>query len=105
MRAGSLPDDIPLEARVLCIADSFDAMTSTRPYRTPWGPDEALEELARCAGSRGGRLMMSGSAGSASKTTEQAGSMIRWRNAMWTGSRIRGQPNSTGSSDRPAIGM
>ncbi len=49
---GRRGDDIPLEARVLCIADSFDAMTSTRPYRTPWGPDEALEELARCAGSQ-----------------------------------------------------
>ena len=48
--------------------------------------------------------MMSGSAGSPSKTIEQAGSMIRWRNAMWTGSRISGQPKSTGSSDSPAIG-
>ena len=34
---GRRGDDIPLEARVLCIADSFDAMTSTRPYRTPGG--------------------------------------------------------------------
>jgi putative nucleotidyltransferase with HDIG domain len=49
---GRRGDDIPLEARVLCIADSFDAMTSTRPYRTPWGPDEALEELERCAGTQ-----------------------------------------------------
>jgi putative nucleotidyltransferase with HDIG domain len=49
---GRRGDDIPLEARVLCIADSFDAMTSTRPYRTPWGPDEALKELERCAGTQ-----------------------------------------------------
>jgi putative nucleotidyltransferase with HDIG domain len=49
---GRRGDEIPLEARVLCIADSFDAMTSTRPYRTPWGPDEALEELERCAGTQ-----------------------------------------------------
>ena len=34
---GRRGDDIPLEARVLCVADSFDAMTSTRPYRTPLG--------------------------------------------------------------------
>jgi putative nucleotidyltransferase with HDIG domain len=49
---GRRGDDIPLEARVLCIADSFDAMTSTRPYRASWTPEEALEELARCAGTQ-----------------------------------------------------
>jgi putative nucleotidyltransferase with HDIG domain len=49
---GRRGDDIPLEARVLCIADSFDAMTSTRPYRASWTPDEALEELERCAGTQ-----------------------------------------------------
>jgi putative nucleotidyltransferase with HDIG domain len=49
---GRRGDDIPLEARVLCIADSFDAMTSTRPYRATWTPDEALEELERCAGTQ-----------------------------------------------------
>jgi putative nucleotidyltransferase with HDIG domain len=49
---GRRGDDIPLEARVLCIADSFDAMTSTRPYRTTWTPDEALDELERCAGTQ-----------------------------------------------------
>jgi putative nucleotidyltransferase with HDIG domain len=48
-RAGS---DIPLEARILTIADSFDAMTSTRPYRAPLTPDDALAELDRCAGSQ-----------------------------------------------------
>ena len=44
--------EIPLEARVLCIADSFDAMTSSRPYRKTWRPDEAIEELERCAGTQ-----------------------------------------------------
>ena len=46
-RAGK---EIPLEARILAIADSFDAMTSTRPYRSPKTPEDALEELQRCAG-------------------------------------------------------
>lgn len=45
-------EEIPLEARVLCVADSFDAMTSTRPYRAPRRPDDALQELERCAGSQ-----------------------------------------------------
>jgi putative nucleotidyltransferase with HDIG domain len=49
---GRKGEEIPLEARVLCIADSFDAMTSTRPYRAPKTPDEALSELERCAGTQ-----------------------------------------------------
>jgi putative nucleotidyltransferase with HDIG domain len=50
--AGSRGEEIPLEARVLCIVDSFDAMTSTRPYRAPRRPDEAWDELQRCAGTQ-----------------------------------------------------
>jgi putative nucleotidyltransferase with HDIG domain len=50
--AGRKGEEIPLEARLLCVADSFDAMTSTRPYRAPRRPDEALDELERCAGSQ-----------------------------------------------------
>jgi putative nucleotidyltransferase with HDIG domain len=49
---GRKGEEIPLEARVLAVADSFDAMTSTRPYRAPRRPDEALKELERCAGSQ-----------------------------------------------------
>jgi putative nucleotidyltransferase with HDIG domain len=49
---GQKGKEIPLEARVLCIADSFDAMTSTRPYRAPKSPGEAMDELERCAGSQ-----------------------------------------------------
>jgi putative nucleotidyltransferase with HDIG domain len=41
---------IPLEARVLAIADSMDAMLSRRPYREPLTFSGALEELARGAG-------------------------------------------------------
>ncbi len=43
---------IPLEARILTVADSFDAMTSTRPYRPPRHVSDALEELERCAGTQ-----------------------------------------------------
>ncbi len=41
---------IPLGARILTVADSYDAMTSDRPYRTALPPSEALAELRCCSG-------------------------------------------------------
>ena len=41
---------IPLEARILAVADTYDAMTSNRSYRKGLPHDVALEELQRCAG-------------------------------------------------------
>src|SRR5262245_8996411 len=43
-------ETIPLPARIICVADSFDAMTSTRPYRPGRTLEEAILELQRCAG-------------------------------------------------------
>src|SRR5205809_515012 len=43
---------IPEPARVLSVADAFDAMTSSRPYRAALAPDAALAELERCSGSQ-----------------------------------------------------
>jgi hypothetical protein len=43
-------DRIPLEARIMAVVDSYDAMTSLRPYRPAKGHEEAAEELRRCAG-------------------------------------------------------
>jgi HD-GYP domain-containing protein (c-di-GMP phosphodiesterase class II) len=40
-------DDIPLAARLLAVADSFDAMTSPRSFRGPMTDTEALSELKR----------------------------------------------------------
>ena len=48
-RAGT---DIPLEGRLLAVADAFDAMTSLRPYRDRLSSDEAAVEVERCAGSQ-----------------------------------------------------
>lgn len=45
-------DEIPLGSRIICVADSFDAITSCRPYRKPLTFDEATEEVVRCAGSQ-----------------------------------------------------
>ncbi len=43
---------IPLEARVLAVADAYSALTSTRPYRRPVSPELACEEIERCAGTQ-----------------------------------------------------
>jgi HD-GYP domain-containing protein (c-di-GMP phosphodiesterase class II) len=44
--------EIPFEARLLAIADAFDAMTSPRPYRHALTRDRALLELDACGGSQ-----------------------------------------------------
>lgn len=44
--------EIPLEARITAVADSFDAMTSGRVYRAGISVDDAVAELRRCAGSQ-----------------------------------------------------
>jgi len=45
-------DHIPLGARILAIADSYDAMTSDRPYRKALSQEEAIKELKRCGGTQ-----------------------------------------------------
>ena len=44
--------EIPLEGRILAVADAFDAMTSIRLYRSALTVDDALDEVARCAGTQ-----------------------------------------------------
>jgi diguanylate cyclase (GGDEF)-like protein/PAS domain S-box-containing protein len=43
-------EDIPLECRILAIADAYDAMTSDRPYRQAMDHEQAIDELKRYAG-------------------------------------------------------
>jgi diguanylate cyclase (GGDEF)-like protein len=45
-------DEIPLGARIIFVADAYDAMTSERVYRDPLSPRDALEELERCSGTQ-----------------------------------------------------
>jgi HD-GYP domain-containing protein (c-di-GMP phosphodiesterase class II) len=42
--------DIPLASRIIMFADTFDAMTTKRPYRGPLGEAEVRAELVRCRG-------------------------------------------------------
>ncbi|ACX52312.1 metal dependent phosphohydrolase [Ammonifex degensii KC4] len=48
--AGLQGEEIPLLARIIRVADAYDAMTSARPYRKALTPEKAREELKRCAG-------------------------------------------------------
>jgi putative two-component system response regulator len=45
-------NDIPLEARILAVADAFDAMVSDRPYRAAMSVAQAVEEIKHCAGAQ-----------------------------------------------------
>jgi len=49
---GLAGDEIPIESRIILVADAFEAMTSDRPYRKAPGLDFALGELSRHAGTQ-----------------------------------------------------
>ena len=44
--------DIPMAARIICVCDSFNAMTTDRPYRGAMPVAEAVAELRRCSGTQ-----------------------------------------------------
>jgi putative nucleotidyltransferase with HDIG domain len=48
--AGLRGEEIPILARVLAVADAYEAMTADRPYRDSLSSEGAVEELKRCAG-------------------------------------------------------
>jgi putative two-component system response regulator len=43
-------ENIPLEARICCVVDVFDALISDRPYKQAWSVDDALAEIKKCRG-------------------------------------------------------
>jgi putative nucleotidyltransferase with HDIG domain len=47
---GLIGDEIPQTARIVALADAFDAMTSNRSYRRNFDVDEAISEFTRCSG-------------------------------------------------------
>lgn len=49
---GLAGESIPLVARILAVADAFDAMTSDRPYHKGISHQEGMAELARCSGTQ-----------------------------------------------------
>ncbi len=47
---GMVGEEIPQTARIVALADAFDAMTSNRSYRRNFDVDEAISEFTRCSG-------------------------------------------------------
>ncbi|HAI21974.1 MAG TPA: hypothetical protein DCM14_08795, partial [Clostridiales bacterium UBA8153] len=45
-------EDIPLGARIIAVADAYDAMRSTRPYKPDVTPERARQELLECSGTQ-----------------------------------------------------
>ena len=57
--AGIKQEKIPTAARIIAIADTFDALTSRRPYRVPLSPEDALVLMDRESGSHFDPVMLS----------------------------------------------
>ena len=49
---GTAGEDVPRAARIVAVADTFSAITTTRSYRRAQSPEEAMGELRRCAGTQ-----------------------------------------------------
>jgi len=50
--SGLKAEAIPIEARILCVTDAFEAMIADRPYRGPLTFKKAIAEMERCSGSQ-----------------------------------------------------
>lgn len=49
---GKKEDDAPLWARIVAIADVYDALSCRRSYKEPWTQEDVFNELQRCSGSQ-----------------------------------------------------
>lgn len=50
--SGLIGEEIPIQSRILCVADAYEAMTGLRTYKPSRTSEDALRELERCAGTQ-----------------------------------------------------
>lgn len=50
--AGLKGEQIPLEARIIAVADTYDALITERPYKKALSPEKALKEIEKCSGTQ-----------------------------------------------------
>ena len=50
--SGKHHNEIPLEARIVAVADVFDALTSRRPYKDAWNNEKAFDMLKQLSGTK-----------------------------------------------------
>jgi HD-GYP domain-containing protein (c-di-GMP phosphodiesterase class II) len=67
---------VALEARIVAVADAYEAMTSDRPYRDSIGYDAALAELRRCAGTQFDPLVVEAFIAALRREAARAGAAI-----------------------------
>jgi diguanylate cyclase (GGDEF)-like protein/putative nucleotidyltransferase with HDIG domain len=65
-------DEVPLEARIVAVADAYEAMTSDRSYRDSIGHARAQAELRRCAGSQFDRRVVDAFLATLERESERA---------------------------------
>ncbi|MDO8606650.1 MAG: bacteriohemerythrin [Phaeospirillum sp.] len=79
-------EEIPLAARIVAVADVFDALTSARPYKQPWSEEEAIAYLVSQAGRQFDPKVIT----AAVSVLEDRGQtpVIRWTDSMSVGNPI-----------------
>jgi HD-GYP domain-containing protein (c-di-GMP phosphodiesterase class II) len=69
-------EEVPLEARIVAVADAYEAMTSDRSYRDSIGHARAQAELRRCAGSQFDRRVVDAFLVTLKRESERARAML-----------------------------
>jgi putative nucleotidyltransferase with HDIG domain len=69
-------DDIPMAARIVHVADAYDAITTKRAYRSARPPGNALRELRRCAGTEYHAEVIEALAAALSTITSERGELL-----------------------------